>query len=160
MQNPIKEIYKYNKDRGLLDLGYTNKRECAFPIEEALEGFDNVTLSKLLKPREELLSPKEISREIIKIAAWKGHNDIPEVDQLDKHLDIIVYSLGSIFKLGLNSQEAMNALSIVAQANSAKSELKDEDGKNIKGDKWVDPANALQTLLDKVHARHADTPGE
>ena len=155
MNNPIKEIYKYNKDRGLLDTGYSDTRECAFPIEEALEGFELSALSKLIKPQEDLLSPKEISRELIKAATWASEPNIEPVDQLDKHLDTIVYAFGSIFKLGLNPQEAMNALTIVTQANARKSSQVDSAGKNIKGSSFIPPEEGLQKLLDKVAERNS-----
>lgn len=150
MTNPIKEIYAYNKERGLLDAGYSDTRECAFPIEEALEGFDLSALSNLLKPREVTLSPKLISRELIKVATWNSEPSIEPVDQLDKHLDILVYTFGSIFKMGLNVQDTMKALSIVTQANARKSNQVDSAGKNIKGDSFIPPEVELQKLLDKV----------
>ena len=31
MVNPIKEIYRFNKEAGLLDNGYYDVRECAYP---------------------------------------------------------------------------------------------------------------------------------
>ena len=40
MENPIKSIYKFNKEAGLLEAGYNHLREPAFLIEEAIESFN------------------------------------------------------------------------------------------------------------------------
>ncbi len=149
MQNPIKEIYKYNKDRGLLDTGYSDLRECAYPIEEALEGMDITKLAAKLCSSS--VDPKEVSRHIMSMT--KPSSDLTNVARLDKHLDSIVFSLGSIFKMGLTPQEAMNALGIVAHANATKSTQVDEEGKNIKGDDWEAPEVKLQALLDKARLK-------
>ena len=34
MNNPIKMIYKFNKEAGLLDIPYSDEKECAYPMEE------------------------------------------------------------------------------------------------------------------------------
>jgi predicted HAD superfamily Cof-like phosphohydrolase len=135
--NPIKLIYKFNKDAGLLQDGYKDERECAFPIEEALEGFPLIE------------NPKAYSRQIVSDAI-SADMDISDVDRLDKHLDIIVFSFGSIFKLGLTPQQAMRALEIVMVHNMAKLNMpKDSAGKLTKPDNFKGPEEALQRILDE-----------
>lgn len=135
--NVIKSIYNFNKEAGLLESGYSDERECAFPIEEALEGFPLIT------------NPKMYSRQIIADAVT-ADLDISDVDRLDKHLDIIVFSFGSIFKLGLSPQQALQALEIVMQANRQKLSVgTDDHGKQMKPSDFVGPEAKLQEILDK-----------
>ena len=148
--NPIKQVYKFNQQAGLLEKGYSDERECAFPIEEALEGFNTAELIYQLGC-DTAASPKEISRDILNLTI----NDIElsDVDRLDKHLDIIVFSLGSIYKLGLNPQETMRALGIVADANMQKLTVgTDSEGKQMKPEGFIPPEEQLQKLLDSVKA--------
>lgn len=142
--DPIQSIFDYNKARGFLESGYDAKRECAYPIEEALEGFDLNSFDDHDLPfNSEGAGAKELSRVLINIAANSGNENISEVDSLDKHLDTIVFAFGSIFKLGLSPAQAMEALSIVMEANMTKSLEKDSMGKNIKGDTFVPPEEKL-----------------
>jgi uncharacterized Rmd1/YagE family protein len=148
MSNPIEMIYEFNKDRGLLDAGYSDQRECAFPIEEALEGFGDRFLEDLRYRLEANgNSPKSLSRAIV---AEGPDKDIAPVDRLDKHLDIIVFSFGSIFKMGLNPKQALEALTIVMEANMTKSNQQDSTGKNLKGDNFIPPEKRLEALLNQI----------
>lgn len=143
--NPIKLIYKYNKEKGLLDSKYVPELECSFAIEEALESFDIKRLKKYLNVKE-FGDATDVSRRIISFT--DDGNKIRKVDSLDKHVDMIIYSFGSIFKLGLSPQEAMSAINIVAEANMHKSDKKDSYGKNKKGLKWENPEPKLLKLLE------------
>lgn len=152
--NAIKAIYKFNQEckrpdgSCLLDQGYNDQKESAFSIEEMLEGFDNTELSQVLG-YSETQSPKELSREIIERACSTAE-EISDVDRLDKHLDSIVYNFGSIFKLGLTPQEAIKALSIVADANLQKITAgQDEHGKQCKPENFIPPEAKLQKILDE-----------
>lgn len=148
--NPIKQIYKFNQQAGLLEKGYSDERECAFPIEEALEGFNTTELVYQLGCDTEA-SPKEISRDILNLTI--NTDQLTDVDRLDKHLDIIVFSLGSIYKLGLSPQEAMRALAIVADANMQKLTVgTDSEGKQMKPEGFIPPEEQLQKLLDAIRA--------
>jgi uncharacterized Rmd1/YagE family protein len=147
--SPIKQIYKFNKEAGLLDKPYSDEKECAYPIEEALEGFGTRFLTDLAYRLDigETTSPKLISRAIVTEGPDKALSD---VDRLDKHLDIIVFSFGSIFKLGLSPQEAMNALGIVMTANLTKLSVgTDSEGKQMKPTDFIGPEEQLQKLLDR-----------
>ena len=163
MENPFKLIYKFNKNAGLLEAGYNELREPSFLIEEALEGFGNLSVlaSKLGMYNEDSKNPKEISRWIVSTAitgdgnykesGWENCDSLQDVEKLDKHLDAIVYAVGSIYKLGLNPQQLEQALNIVMQANMKKLKNKvfDSEGKLMKDENFVPPETALQELLNK-----------
>lgn len=149
--NPLKSIFNFNKEAGLLEAGYSDERECAFPIEEALEGLDDLPYLAGELDYKGIPSPKELSRQIIDSATVDvGTSEIADVDRLDKHLDIIVFSLGSIYKLGLSPQQAMKCLGIVAQANLQKLHAgQDAEGKQQKPDDFIPPEAQLQKVLDE-----------
>ena len=154
--NPFKSIYNFNKEAGLLDKGYNDERECAFPIEEALEGLDDLQYGYDaigMTPEAQInnqCTPKDISRYIIDMMTTSTGDPIEDVDRLDKHLDIIVFSLGSIYKLGLSPQEAMKALGIVAEANLQKLTVgQDSEGKQLKPEGFIPPEAKLQKILDE-----------
>ena len=138
--NPLKSIYRFNKEAGLLEAGYSDERECAFPIEEALEGFESGLGN---------ITPKEQSR--LLMDALAGHFEGTDVDRFDKHLDIIVFSLGSLYKLGLSPQQVMRGLDIVANANMQKLQSKtDEYGKLTKPIDFIAPEEQLQKILNEL----------
>ena len=158
--NSIKQIYKFNKEAGLLDNGYDDRRESCYPIEEMLETFvDND--GKLVAYKEgdmtyeenvsELITgntPKEFSRILINLL------DQPKsphkVDLVDKHIDSIVFSFGSLFKLGLTPQDTMTILGFVMDANLAKlTAPTDDQGKQTKPDGWVGPEERIEKFLKK-----------
>jgi len=148
MLNPIKEIYKFNQQAGLLGKGYDDFLESSFQIEDALEGFNLDVLPTLLSmaPEDGIPSPKTISRKII----WhtNGHT-MTDVDRLDKACDAVVFAVGSMAKLGLNHHEITKALNIVMSANFAKlGAPKDTFGKQLKPEGWTGPEPELQKLLD------------
>lgn len=153
MTNPIKDIIQFNKDAGLLDNGYNDSLESAFQIEEALEGFDLSMLSRLLAPRSaDTLSPKLLSRAIVKVAKDNTLLDIEDVDRLDKHCDGFIYHVGSMAKLGLDYHQIIKALNIVITANKSKIGCSlDSSGKLNKPEGFKDthsPEPKLQELLD------------
>jgi predicted HAD superfamily Cof-like phosphohydrolase len=145
--NAIKQIHKFNQQAGLLEQGYDDLRECAFPVEEMLEKFDLTELQQVLLMGTEKASAKNVSRKIM----WYTMGDeIADVDRLDKHLDAIVFCFGSIFKLGLTPQQAIKALSIVADANMQKLTAgKDSHGKQMKPEGFIPPEEKLQKILDE-----------
>lgn len=147
--NYMKSVFKFNQEAGLLDQGYSDERECAFPIEEALEGFQP-TIGMTLT----LDSPKNMSRQILRWATTEEYTKdgqlITDVERLDKHLDIIIYSLGSVYKLGLSPQQTARALEIVATKNLEKLHAgQDSSGKQQKPDGFVGPEADLQKILDE-----------
>ena len=143
----IQSVYEFNQKAGLLDLGYDDFRESAYPIEEALEGFDITYLNNRLHLPEDS-SPKDTSRAIV-----TGHcrtTDISDVDRFDKSIDSIIFSLGSLFKLGLSVDQVLRGLQTVADANMAKLSVgKDSEGKQMKPEGFVGPETELQEILDE-----------
>lgn len=151
MENPIKLVYKFNQQAGLLNKGYDDFLESSFQIEEALEGFEHLsTLAEVLGVDTTLPKlPRELARKIVNLAK-NTQNNISDVDRLDKACDAIVFALGSIFKLGLTPAQATQALNAVMKANMAKLSMpKDEHGKLMKPVDFVGPEEALQAILDK-----------
>lgn len=159
MQNPIKDIIKFNKECGLLDKGYSDFLESSFQIEEALEGLSDMKyLCTFLwdempshVTKWSAISPKEISRRIVNLSYDKTA-PLSDVDRLDKACDAIVYAIGSMAKLGLDYHQVTQALNIVMTANWKKRECgKDEHGKLLKPLDWAKyaPEPKLQELLDR-----------
>jgi predicted HAD superfamily Cof-like phosphohydrolase len=152
LENPIKQIYKFNQQAGLLENGYSDVLESSYQIEEALENFNLSSLcDTLYMPTES--SPKEVSREILRLAISDIDNSftgLADVDRLDKACDAVVFAVGSMAKLGLNPQQITKALNIVMKANFTKLAMpKDEHGKLTKPDDFVGPEVELQRLLDE-----------
>ena len=159
MNNPIKEIWKFQSDAGLIEKGYDDFLESSFQIEEALEGFKNVELIyHALDNYNELSTSieKDTSRTIVQIAKEGCLNsdssfNIPDVDRLDKACDAVVFAIGSMAKLGLNPQQIQRALLVVNNANMQKLKNKsvDEQGKLNKPKDFVNPEPLLQKILDE-----------
>ena len=158
MENPIKQIYKFNKEAGLLESGYNHLREPAFLIEEALEGLNNLDclIERLKDPEDGLKpdnNPKDISRFIVKLASTEEH--IPsDLELFDKHIDAFVYTVGSMAKLGLSPQQIESGIHAVMHSNFKKlGSKKDDQGKLGKPDNWLEieaEQNAkLQKILDQ-----------
>lgn len=151
------DVYKFNSKARLLDHGYSDIRESAYGIEEMLEGFNLGVVADSMRRNAEFLadnSPREVSLEIVNQAASGfDPNSLTDVDRVDKHVDSIIYSLGSLYKLGLNEEEAIEAIQIVAKANLQKLTAgKDEHGKQMKPEGFIPPEEALAELLERVHA--------
>jgi len=150
MNNPIKEIVKFNQQAGLLESGYDDFLESSFQIEEALEGFNNYKFAEVFPELSKDSSPKDISRMVMSTALM-GDATLSDVDRLDKACDAVVFAVGSMAKLGLNAQEITKALNAVMQANFAKLKCpKDEFGKLTKPADWEQytPESELQKILD------------
>lgn len=151
MENPIKLIYKFNKEAGLLEKPYNDFLESSFQIEEALEGFDTaLCMSQFAATYDAHKSgAKELARAIA-TAADAHKITLSDVDRLDKACDAVVFAVGSMAKLGLNPQQITKALNIVMKCNLQKlGAPKDEHGKQLKPDGWTGPEPELQNLLDE-----------
>lgn len=146
----IDQIYDFNLKAGLLDKPYNDFLESSFQIEEALEGFNLPVLIEELGLRiDSTNSAKGVSRSILES---QEETVIPDVERLDKACDAIVFAFGSIFKLGLNQEQASRALSVVMTANLQKLSMpKDELGKLTKPSDFIGPEVALQAILDERH---------
>ena len=152
----VQQIYDFNKQAGLLEKGYDDFLESSFQIEEALEGFGDlpylqVRLHSEGEHYEELCNPKEISRQIVRLAEMDSKpTNIPDVDRLDKACDAVVFAIGSMAKLGLTPDQIVEAMNIVTEANLQKlSNIKiDSSGKLLKDSSFIGPETKLQALLD------------
>ena len=154
MENPIKSIYKFNKEAGLLDKGYSDFLEPSFLIEEALEDLPTLkSLGQAISVNSE--NPKEIARQIVSIAG--GNNTtkpLTDLQRFDKHIDAIVYAVGGAYKLGLSPQQLEAGIAAVMHSNMKKIGAgKDEHGKALKPENWpeieAEQVRKLQTILDK-----------
>lgn len=155
MENPIKQIYKFNKDAGLLNNGYDDFLESSFQIEEALEGFELSSLLEYLG-EDPCSTPKEVSRFIVGKCTSDtelAKTEISDVDRLDKACDAVIFAVGSMAKLRLNPHQITKALNVVMTANQAKLQCpKDEHGKLTKPDDFDEkyaPEPKLQAILDE-----------
>ena len=169
--NFVNQIHEFNSQAGLLDKPYNDFLESSFQIEEALEGFDLrklwsklngftnevTTISLQTDELKTTIKAKDIARAIL-YDYVATDSDIAElqvdylsdVERLDKACDAIVFAFGSIFKLGLDPEQASRAVSIVMSANLAKLSMpKDEFGKLTKPADFVGPETQLQSILDE-----------
>lgn len=156
MSDFVQRIYDFNKDNGLIEKGYSDFLESSFQIEEALEGFGDLPylqcrLHSEGAYNEELCNPKELSRQIVRLAEMDSKpTNMSDVDRLDKACDAIVFAVGSMAKLGLSPSQIHQALNIVMDANQAKLNAKcDSEGKLGKPENFVGPEEELQKILDE-----------
>ena len=157
--NLIQEICDINQNQWNNKAGdYDDLEQAAYQIEEALEGFNTLEfIGKKLLDDEMYCDtePKVISRLIVDAAysrGLSGWDQIEDVDRFDKHLDSIYFNIGALHQLGLNPQDMIDGLQVVHNANLAKSGKKDNEGKVIKQDNFVNPEPVLQKILDKRSA--------
>ncbi len=154
MENPLKSIYKFNKEAGLLEKGYSDFLEPSFLIEEALEDLPYIdNLSNELKIITE--DPKEIARHIVELAGGKETSKpLTDLQRFDKHIDAIIYAVGGAYKLRLTPQQLEAGIAAVMHSNMKKIGAgKDEQGKALKPDNWkeieAEQEKKLQAILDK-----------
>lgn len=149
MENPFKQIVRFNKEAGLLDRPFDPVLENRHLIEEALEGFD---LDLVARKQTGYITGDKITAQ--SLAAWllsgQTGESITEAELLDKACDAVVFAVGTMAKLGLNHAQITRALNTVMQANLTK--LKDpvmgSDGKLGKSGDFVGPETKLQEILD------------
>ncbi|MHB8098099.1 MAG: nucleoside triphosphate pyrophosphohydrolase family protein [Sulfuricurvum sp.] len=167
MENPIKQIVRFNQEANLLDKPYNDFLESAYQIEEALEGFDLTNILHLSLPYpeyesaewlEEQKTPKAVSRHIMDLLAYEQDlttlkfsvPKLADVDRLDKACDAVVFAVGSMAKLGLDPNQITRALNVVMKANFTKLGFpRDEYGKQTKPPNFVGPESELQRILDE-----------
>ncbi len=156
MLNPIKEIVKWQRDAGNAAKPYDDFLESSFQIEEALEGLKDIPYLQVRLHSEgysieELQTPKECSRQIVRLAMMDNKDPLDDVDRLDKACDAIIFAIGSMTKLGLDHHAITKALNTVNDANKAKLGMsRDSEGKLLKPEGFVGPEVKLQELLDSI----------
>lgn len=127
---------------------FDNRLASSMLIEESIETFDVSALAEKLGLTPTTATHKSVSRAIVELLI-----DTPDtsstVDQLDKILDTIYIAVGELHKLGLNPDQMVDALQIVHDANTQKSNTKDSEGKVIKPKDFEKPEPKLQLILDK-----------
>lgn len=69
------------------------------------------------------------------------------VDMLDAHIDSVIFQIGAISKIVGSQERAIKAFDIVLTANEQKSNKKNDNGKVIKDDSFIEPTVALKNLL-------------
>ena len=161
MENPFKSIYKFNKEAGLLDKGYSDFLEPSFLIEEALEDLGTDNLYRVLLESEKRAdnevptenTPKQLARAIVNCTDWSSSN-ITDLQRFDKHIDAIVYAVGGAYKLGLTPQQLEAGIAAVMHSNTKKIAAgQDEAGKQLKPSNWAEieaeQVKKLQAILDK-----------
>jgi len=146
--NIFDDVYEFGTKCNLLDQGYDDRRESVYPIEEMLETFDTTALSMALSGT--LMGPKDLSRHIV--SELTELSSTTNVDYTDKFIDNIIYSLGSLYKLGFNPVNVQLAINIVTQANLQKVNAGvDDHGKQLKPANWeqyVPESKLKQLMLD------------
>lgn len=150
--NFVQQIYDFNSQANLLTQPLDDYREASFAIEEALEGFNTVHLDAAIDAGSP--SPKDIARAIVGIC----RNDystmhpptLTNVARVDKAADAIVFAFGYMFKAGLTVDQAIQAMSIVMEANLQKLSMpRDSFGKLMKPTDFVGPEERLAQLLQE-----------
>jgi predicted HAD superfamily Cof-like phosphohydrolase len=143
--NLIEDICRLNNDVWDNKAGsYDDKKEAAYQIEEALEGFDD-SLSALNLGINKYI-PKEVSRAIVN--QLTVNSAVTDRDRFDKHLDSIYFNIGSLHKLGLSPEQIVDGLQAVHDANLSKTGQKDSSGKVVKADNFVNPEPVLEKILN------------
>jgi hypothetical protein len=144
LENPIKAIYRWQKDAGNLGNPYDDFLESSFQIEEALEGFELEWSLDL--PSSTNRNAKELSRSIVETFIPK--EPLTDVDRFDKAIDAVVFAIGSMAKLGLTPQQIQKGLLVVNHYNMQKLGMpRDEHGKLMKPEGFVGPEEELQKIL-------------
>jgi hypothetical protein len=152
MKNFVKEVYEFNKQAGFIEGGYNATKEVAYILEEALECAPDIKLlgNRIHPSTEDLETPREISLAISNLI-HQNKRKASDVEVLDQNIDIIIFALGAIFKLGLSPQEVNKAISLVCQANNKKlSAGTDELGKQLKPDNWGEIVKQLDADLEQI----------
>lgn len=168
MSDPIKGIVKFNADAGLLSDGMDSFKETAYILEEAIEGFEAAFNGQhedgadVVPGDKEWVSARQWSlslmNQILQAFQQRDLEMMPEVAELDKAIDGIVFNVGKMAKMGLPPEDITEAINIVNDANMEKlGAPKDEHGKQLKPEGWVGPEVLLQEILDRRKDRNEST---
>lgn len=156
----VQDIYGFNDKAGLLDKEFDSFAELAYTFEEAFEGFEECYNTQdengePFKPGDkEYPTARSLGISLtnsIKDSVERRGLPMPaEVDELDKSIDLVVFNIGKIAKLGLTPEQIERCFKIVSNANMAKlGAPKDKHGKQLKPEGWVGPEEQLQAVLDE-----------
>jgi len=155
----IQDIYEFNSKAGFLDKPMDSFNELSYTLEECFEGFEECynTLDANGNPFKPGDPYYPTSRQLglslanaLKEGALKF--DVPpltDVQEVDKSIDIVVYNIGKLAKMGLTVDQIDSMFKVVSEANMAKLDAPvDESGKQTKPSGWVGPEAKLQEILD------------
>jgi len=145
-QGVLGKIYKFNKDRGLLDNGFDYNREATFLMSESLELIDHKELSFDLAYGED--NQDDTAKMIISDYGIDCPSDLDKaVKFVDTFIDQFVFGSGGCMKMGLTLGTIEYLIHIVADANLQKTGGVDAEGKFSKGTAFKAPDEAIREVL-------------
>jgi len=156
----IKDIYKFNKEAGLLEDEMDAFKELAYVFEESFEGFEGCYTGhdengEFYKPGDpEYPTARQLGLSLANSIkdgmAMRGLDMPSEVAEFDKSIDAIWFHIGKLAKMKLTEDQVERGFKAVAECNMAKlSGPKDEHGKQLKPEGWTGPEEKLQAILDE-----------
>jgi predicted HAD superfamily Cof-like phosphohydrolase len=145
MLKHIKNIEKFNRERGLLDRGIDIDLENSFLLSEELETLDVSSLGLDLRLNNK--SHDELAKQIV-IQYTKPFKNKEEemVEYIDKVIDHFFFGVGAMLKMGLSPTQIEYLFECVENANNNKPN-KSVDGKVIKDDSFVDPKEEIRRVI-------------
>jgi len=145
-QGVLGKIYKFNKDRGLLDKGFDYDREAGFLLSESFELIDN----EEMRDDDGLLSLTNDGYSSHLVTAYEvmDESDLDKaVKFVDTFIDQFVFGSGGCMKMGLTLGTIEYLIHIVADANLQKTGGVDAEGKFSKGTAFKAPDEAIREVL-------------
>ena len=141
----LTKIFKFNKDRGLLDKGFDYTRESGFLLSESLELVDNKALMTALMV--EGITNDVFANEIVTQYPMKGESDLDrQVKYVDTFIDQFIFGAGGCMKMGIPMGSIIEMMHIVCDANLQKTGVND-DGKASKGTAFKSPDEKIREIL-------------
>ena len=155
IQGILGKIFKFNKDRGLLDKGFDYNREAGFLMSESLELINHNFLRIDIKEGNPLFptaykTHDMLAKSIIKTHGKHGLTDIDKaVIFVDTFIDQFVFGAGACMKMGLPLGTIEELIHIVCDANLQKTGGTTSDGKQKKGTAFTPPDEQIREILIK-----------
>lgn len=151
IQGILAKIFKFNKDRGLLEKGFSYDREAGFLLSESLELINHKKLVSWMFGDDNHLSymnQDELASWIVKTFKKEGLSELDKaVLYTDTVEDQFVFGSGGKMKLGLPMGECENITHIVCDANLQKTGGTTADGKQKKGTAFKSPDEKIRERL-------------
>ena len=151
IQGILGKIFKFNKDRGLLEKGFDYDREAGFLLSESLELIDHKALVEYIFEREcpqRNFNQDELALWIVKTFPKQGLSELDKaVLYADTFVDQKVFGSGGCMKMGLPMGEIENIIHVVCDANLQKTGGTTADGKQKKGTAFTPPDEQIRDRL-------------
>jgi len=109
--NFIKDIYKFNKENGLITEGYNSQKEIAYLLKKTIEDTNISSLAAVIGMDN--ISPDDVSQAISTIIHNNNTQYQSRLHILNKHINIVISSIGALCKLGLSPQQIQKAICLV-----------------------------------------------